>query len=62
MTKDYPVTLEDSTGRRVTLHINGACIDEMGGDRWAIEAVEGNAFQNAIADGEIGADAWQVWD
>ena len=60
MTKDYSVTLEDSTGRRATLYINGDCIDQMGGTRWAIEEVESNAFQNAIAEGLIGADAYLV--
>jgi hypothetical protein len=60
MTKDYEVTLEDSTGRRVTLYINGDNIDQMGGTRWAIEEVERNAFENAIAAGDIGPDAYLV--
>jgi hypothetical protein len=60
MTKDYALTLEDSTGRKVTLYINGDNIDQMGGTRWAIEEVESNALQNAIAAGEIGADAYLV--
>ena len=60
MTKDYSLTLEDSTGRRVTLYINGACVDEMGGDDRARENVEDNAFANAIYNGLIGADAYLI--
>lgn len=60
MTKDYSLTLEDSTGRRFTLHINGASIDELGGDDRARESVESNTFQNAIAEGHIGADAYTI--
>lgn len=60
MTRDYSATLEDSTGRRVTLYITGASVDEMGGDDRAREAVEGNEFQNAIAEGLIGDDAYLI--
>ncbi len=60
MTNDYSLTLEDSTGRQFVLHINGACVDEMGGDDRAKENVEDNAFQNAIAEGLIGEDAYLV--
>jgi hypothetical protein len=60
MTNDYSLTLEDSTGRRVTLFINGACVDEMGGDDRARENVQDNAFANAIYEGLIGADAYLI--
>ncbi len=60
MTKDYSVTMQDSTGRTVVLYINGASVDEMGGNEMAREAVEGSAFQNAVASGEIGEDAFLV--
>jgi hypothetical protein len=62
MTKDYTVTLEDSTGRTLALNINGDTIDEMiaaGVEEWrAREDVESNAFCNAIYEGLIGEDAW----
>lgn len=52
--KDYEITLQDSTGRLCSLAISADTVAEAGGDS---EAVEGNAFQNAIARGLIGADA-----
>lgn len=60
MTKDYSVTIQDSAGRTTVLYINGASIDELGGSESAREAVESNAYQNAIAAGEIGEDAFLV--
>jgi hypothetical protein len=64
MTNDYTVTLQDNTGRVVTLFISGATIDEMvdaNVPEWlAIENVESNAFGNAIAEGIIGEDAWLI--
>jgi hypothetical protein len=64
MTKDYGIIMQDKNGRRTTLAINGASIDELvatGSSREdATESVEGNTFQNAIARGEIGDDAWMV--
>jgi hypothetical protein len=64
MTNDYTVTLQDNTGRVVTLFINGACIDEQiahDTPEWlAIENVESNAFANAIAEGIIGENAWLI--
>jgi hypothetical protein len=64
MTPDYSVTLQDTQGRTIQLFINGACIDEAvatGVAAWeARENVEGNAFANAIARGEIGEDAWLI--
>lgn len=63
-TRDYGVTMRDRTGRVTTLSINGASIDELirgGYPEWeARESVESNTFQNAIYNGEIGADAWQI--
>jgi hypothetical protein len=64
MTNDYTITLQDNTGRVVTLFINGATIDEMvdtNTPEWlAIENVERNAFENAIAEGIISDDAWLI--
>ena len=59
---DYAVTLEDRTGRRVPVYINADSITELmatglSEDR-AAEEVEQNAFQNAIARGEISEDCW----
>ena len=59
-TKDYSLILQDSTGRRVTLDILGASVDEMGGDWYARELVESNAFEKAISEGLIGGDAFLV--
>lgn len=64
MTKDFAITMQDGTGRFVTLYITGASIDEMiatGMPEWlAVEENQNNAFGNAIARGEIGEDAWLV--
>jgi hypothetical protein len=60
MTNDYEITLQDSTGRKVTLLVDGATVDCMGGNEYAKELVEDNAFANAIARGEIGEDAYLV--
>ena len=63
-TKDYSITLQDNTGRSVTLYINGDSIDEQVASgaslAAATEGAEGNAFGNAIDRNEIGADAWIV--
>jgi len=59
---DYSLTMQDSTGKRVTLNINADSIRELvatGMPLWqATEEVEGNAFGNAIARNEINNDAW----
>lgn len=64
MTKDFEITMQDGTGRFVTLYITGASIDELiatGMPEWqAVEESQNNAFGNAIARGEIGDDAWLV--
>jgi hypothetical protein len=60
MTKDYSLTLQDSSGRQTVLYINGDSIDQLGGDAYAVECVEGNAFQTAIGRGEIGEDAYVI--
>ncbi len=61
-TLDYAANMQDHDGRTVKLFINGDSIDCMVKDGYeyhdAREGVEGNSFQNAIASGEIGADAW----
>lgn len=61
-TKDYAIQLQDGQGRTFELCINGACIDERiaegASESEAREGVEGNAFWNAVAAGEIGEDAW----
>ena len=60
MTNDYQITVQDSTGRKIALFIDGATVDCMGGNEYAKELVEDNAFANAIARGEIGEDAYLV--
>lgn len=59
---DYSLTMQDSSGRRVTLNINADSIRELVATgaslSEATEQVEGNQFANAIARGEIGDDAW----
>ena len=59
---DYSLTMQDSTGKRVTLNINADSIRELvatGLPLWqATEEVESNAFANAIARNEINDDAW----
>jgi hypothetical protein len=65
-TPDYAVTMQEAGGRTARLHINGASIDELVADGYsraeAVESVEGNQFQKAIADGRIGARAWRISD
>jgi hypothetical protein len=61
---DYAITLQDESGRRAILSINGDSIKEaiyngVDPDK-AVEQAEGNAFENAIARGLIGSDAWLV--
>lgn len=64
MTRDYSITLQDSTGKTLTVGINGDTIDELIADGHsesaAIEGAEQNAFGCAIYNGEIGADCWIV--
>jgi len=59
---DYSLTMQDSSGRCVTLNINADSIRELvetGMPLWqATEEVEGNTFANAIARNEINDDAW----
>lgn len=50
---DYRLVLRDASGRECVLYITGADDDTR-------EAVEANAFQNAVARGLIGEDAWLV--
>ena len=60
--KDYEVGLIDSTGKTALVYINSDSIKEAikSGISKAIatEQVEQNAFQNAIARGDIGEDCW----
>jgi hypothetical protein len=62
MTKDYTITMQDSTGRIAVVAINGASIDELTATgltfSHATECVEDNSFEVAVRDGEIGADAF----
>lgn len=62
--KDYSVTMQDSSGRVVTLYINGDSINELVADGMpasqAREGVESDAFERAIYNKEIGADAWVI--
>ncbi len=59
---DYSLTMQDSTGQRVTLNINADSIRELVATGMSLsqatEEVEGNAFSNAIARNEINEDAW----
>jgi len=63
-TKDYSITLEDSTGRTIELFINGDCIDEAIEQGCsmdiACEQNENNKVENAIAEGLIGPDCYLV--
>jgi hypothetical protein len=63
-TKDYSITLEDSTGRTIELFINGDCIDEAIEQGCsmdiACEQNETNKVENAIAEGLIGPDCYLV--
>jgi hypothetical protein len=62
VTRDYTLTMRDSTGRVAKLYISADTINEMVGDDYPLyaaqEDVESNEFARAIADGVIGADAW----
>jgi hypothetical protein len=64
MTKDYSITMKDSTGRTCELFINGDCIDEALAQGYsfdtACERNETNKLENAIAEGQIGADCHQI--
>jgi hypothetical protein len=60
--KDQTIKMRDGTGRTVALVVNGDSVRELVAIGYrkadAVQAVADNAFQNAIARGEIGADAW----
>ena len=63
MIKDYAITLRDINGKECELFINADSIYDLlrHGDitlDQAIDAVEQNAGDNAIARGEIDADCW----
>jgi hypothetical protein len=64
MTKDYSITMKDSTGRTVELFINGDCIDEALAQGYSMDTTcernETNKLENAIAAGAIGADCSQI--
>jgi rRNA processing protein Krr1/Pno1 len=66
MTKDYSITMQDSTGRTAVIGINGASIDEMVATGLsfseAVECIEDNSFLVAIRMGEIGANAFLVFN
>jgi hypothetical protein len=58
--KDYSILLEENTGRRFTIYINGDSIDALGGNDLAVEAVEGSAFEKVIVEGNIVPDAYRI--
>ena len=64
MTRDYSITLQDSTGKTLEVAINGASIDNEisngATEAAAVEGVEQIAFANAIDNGSIGADCWVI--
>jgi hypothetical protein len=64
MTKDYSITMKDSTGRTFELFINGDCIDEALAQGYSLDTAcernETNKLENAIAEGQIGADCYQI--
>lgn len=58
---DYKIQMQDSTGRTCWLCINGDSVNDYVScgysEDHAQEIVENNAFEKAIDQGEIGADA-----
>ena len=64
MTKDYSITMKDSAGRTCELFINGDCIDEALAQGYSLDTAcernETNKLENAIAEGQIGADCYQI--
>lgn len=63
-TRDYLLTLQDASGRTVTVGIDGASIDAEirrgASESSAVEDAEQNAVGAAIHNGAIGADCWIV--
>lgn len=66
MTKDYTITMRDDTGRVCAICVNGASIDELLAVGYTLneahESVRSNAFEVAVRDGEIGAQAVLIAD
>jgi hypothetical protein len=64
MTKDYTITMQDSTGRIHEVCVNGASIDEQLANgaslTEATEGVENNSVEVAMRQGLIGTDAWLI--
>ena len=63
MTKDYSIKVIDSTGRKLSLSINGDSVDELiriygDSEEYAREQVENNAVENAIHRGEIDSEVY----
>lgn len=62
MTKDYSVTLKDSTGRTVIVYINGASVDALVAAGSSLERAKDDAEQDriwaAIDRGDIADDCW----
>jgi hypothetical protein len=71
MTKDYSIKVIDSTGRKLTVSINGDSIDELiriygdywkeiriDGEEYARTQVESEAVERAIRNGEIGPEVY----
>ena len=70
-TKDYSIKVIDSTGRKLTVSINGDSIDELiriygdywkemriDGEEYARTQVESEAVERAIHNGEIGPEVY----
>ena len=70
-TKDYSIKVIDSTGRKLTVSINGDSIDELiriygdywkemriDGEEYARTQVESEAVERAIRNGEIGPEVY----
>lgn len=61
--KDYSIKLRDVHNKTCIIHINAACIIEQiktgVNEHIAVENVERNALENAIARGDIDENCWE---
>lgn len=64
MIRDYSITVQDASGRTLTLGIDGVSINAEirrgASESAAVEEAEQNAVGAAIHNGAIGADCWIV--
>lgn len=63
MTKDYTIKVIDSTGRKLSLSINGDSVDELirvygYSEEYARELMESEFAEQAIRNGEIGSEVY----